>query len=185
MPKIFKKLSGFTLIELLVVIGILAILLTIVLIAINPARQFAQSNNTRRRSDVNAMLNAIHQYSVDHKGSIGALGIPVDDGDVGTGDPVTGNDSLVIGTDDGVAPAEVDMCNLLVPTYISALPVDPQDGYSTAVAGGAHQEGVAVANCALEYSSAYRVVQSNVATNIRITVSAPGAELGEVIDVTR
>ena len=48
----FKK--GFTLIELLVVIGILAVLLTIVLIAINPGRQFAQANNTKRRSDVNA-----------------------------------------------------------------------------------------------------------------------------------
>ncbi|MCX6791622.1 MAG: type II secretion system protein [Candidatus Gottesmanbacteria bacterium] len=50
---------GFTLIELLVVIGILAVLLAITLIAINPARQFSQANDTKRASDVNAILNAI------------------------------------------------------------------------------------------------------------------------------
>src|SRR5512141_336010 len=61
---------GFTLIELLVVIGILAILLAITLIAINPARQFSQSNNTKRSSDVNAILNAINQYMADNHGDL-------------------------------------------------------------------------------------------------------------------
>jgi len=162
-----RKHSAFTLIELLVVIGILAILLTIVLIAINPARQFAQSNNTRRRSDINAMLNAIHQYSVDNRGTITALNIPVDD------PLVAGSEAEEIMT--YVAPAVgPDLCAILTPTYISALPVDPQDG-----------AGAAISDCAVAYTTNYFVVQSNVATNIRITVSAPGAELGEVIDVTR
>ena len=70
--KTFKKQKGFTLIELLVVIGILAVLLAITLIAINPARQFAQANNTKRRSDVNAILNAVNQYMADNKGSLPA-----------------------------------------------------------------------------------------------------------------
>src|SRR5436190_11148818 len=63
---------GFTLIELLVVIGILAVLLAITLIAINPARQFAQSNNTKRASDVNAILNAVGEYAADNKGTLPA-----------------------------------------------------------------------------------------------------------------
>jgi len=58
-----KLNKGFTLIELLVVIGILAILLAITLIAINPARQFGQANDTKRRSDLTAILNALGQYS--------------------------------------------------------------------------------------------------------------------------
>src|SRR3989344_1242012 len=39
----YKNNAGFTLIEILVVIGIIAILATIVIVAINPARQFAQA----------------------------------------------------------------------------------------------------------------------------------------------
>jgi prepilin-type N-terminal cleavage/methylation domain-containing protein len=53
---------GFTLIELLVVIGILAILLTIALIAINPNKQFQDARNSQRRSNVTTILDAIYQY---------------------------------------------------------------------------------------------------------------------------
>ncbi|MDQ5951176.1 MAG: hypothetical protein QG639_453, partial [Patescibacteria group bacterium] len=45
LPTSLRSKHGFTLIELLVVIGILAVLLAITLVAINPARQFAQANN--------------------------------------------------------------------------------------------------------------------------------------------
>src|SRR5690349_17666648 len=70
--KTLKNQKGFTLIELLVVIGILAILLAITLIAINPAHQFAQANNTKRRSDILQVLNAIGQYSAENKGQLPA-----------------------------------------------------------------------------------------------------------------
>ena len=53
--------KGFTLIEILIVIGIIAILSSIVIIAVNPARQFAQARDTKRQSDVNAILNAVYQ----------------------------------------------------------------------------------------------------------------------------
>lgn len=98
---------GFTLIELLVVIGILAVLLAIVLIAINPARQFEQANNTQRSSDVNAILNAVHQYMVENAGSPGGLGITE--------------------TPTEITEAQA-LCAALVPTFIAALPVDPTQG---------------------------------------------------------
>src|SRR5690348_15402573 len=100
-----KHEKGFTLIELLVVIGILAILLAITLIAINPARQFSQANDTKRRSDVNAILNAISQYQADHNGDISLLGITNTPTDVGSG---TG---------------QINLCTLLVSTYIADIPV--------------------------------------------------------------
>jgi type IV pilus assembly protein PilA len=67
-----KKQKGFTLIELLVVIGIIAILAAIVIIAINPARQFALARNAQRWSNVNTVLNATWQYGVDHQGTLPA-----------------------------------------------------------------------------------------------------------------
>lgn len=150
-----RKQGGFTLIELLVVIGILAVLLAIVLIAINPARQFSQANDAKRASDVNAILNAIHQYGADNKGNLTALAIPDD-----TSLPA----ARVISAANGFGP----LCTALVPTYIAALPVDPLQ------VNGASTSGAPIlpADCeavGATWSTLYSVFQS---ANGRITVSA-------------
>lgn len=143
--------KGFTLIELLVVIGILAVLLAIVLIAINPARQFSQANNTKRRSDINAILNAVHQYAADNKGALPAG---------------------VTATDQEITNAAANLCADLVTQYLAALPVDPLTN-----------NGTPITDCAVAYVTSYNIVRS--ATDNRITVTAPDAELSEVISVTR
>jgi prepilin-type N-terminal cleavage/methylation domain-containing protein len=152
-----KNSRGFTLIEILVVIGILAVLLAITLIAITPAKQFSPANNTQRRSDVNAILNAVNQYAADNKGNISALNIPQ-----------TPSAAIVIGNGQG----QLDICSVLVPKYIAALPVDPLTN-----------NGTPVDVCTASYDANYTIVQS--ANDQRITVSAPAAELQETITVTR
>ncbi len=151
---------GFTLIELLVVIGILAILLAITLIAINPARQFSQANNTQRSSDVNSILNAINQYMADNNGT-----------------PPTGiTATAALITDSGVA-GTVDLCAALVPTYMADLPLDPTTGTESPT-------GSICTDALADYSTGYNVSIS--ASNSRLTVIAPDTELGiPDISVTR
>ncbi|MBI2611954.1 type II secretion system protein [Candidatus Gottesmanbacteria bacterium] len=160
-PKLFKsrnKQSGFTLIEILVVIGILAVLFAVVLIAINPARQFQQANDTKRASDVNAILNAIHQYAADNKGSLPA-----------------GIDTTVRTiTNDAAVANSVDLCADLVTQYLAGLPVDPTSGTPS--------NGAPVTDCTSAYNTSYTVVSSS--TDNRVTVSATG-QITNPISVTR
>ena len=159
--KQIKNQKGFTLIELLVVIGILAILLAITLIAINPAHQFAQANNTKRRSDVLQVLNAIGQYAAENKGNLPA--------DVALLKGATPNSKVLNATN---FPG---ICADLVsgtPAYIPALPTDPSlnaDDVDTAActAGG--------------WDTGYTI---SVAADGRVTVSATGDESVDIA-VTR
>ncbi len=125
-----KLKKGFTLIELLVVIGILAILLAITLIAINPARQFGQANNTRRRSDILQILNAIHQYVAENKGQLPPALKAL------TADTVT-----------GVSTAGLNICADLMPNYIPALPTEPSLATSP------------ITDCTVSYTTGYSVTK--------------------------
>lgn len=145
-----RNKKGFTLIEVLLVIVIIAILAGIVIIAINPGRQISSANNTQRSSDVKALLDAIHQYSIENRGTLPA----------GITDAALNIGSTV---------ADADICTLLVPTYIAAMPFDPT------------ADGAAYTDCTA-YNTGYTAL---VTADGRVTVAAPSAELSETISVTR
>lgn len=151
--RIKTKSAGFTLIEILLVIGIISILASIVIIAINPNKQLAQGNNAQRQSDVLAILDAVYQYSIDNNGtlpsSITTTATEVCASGVSAGDCTT----------DGLVDLSVLTAN---EEYLVSIPNDP-----TGAAGN---------------GAGYEISQS---ANGRVTVSAPDAENGETIQVTR
>lgn len=139
--------KGFTLIEILIGIGLIAILATVVLVALNPARQFAQGRNSQRISNVNAILNAIGQRTADNKGIF-----------------ETGCAAGIIPT----AAAKMqksggyDIRPCIAPTYLAEIPFDPSIGNNTCNS-----------DCSTgSYSTEYTVARDSTAG--RITVCAPG-----------
>ena len=136
--------KGFTLIEILVVIGIIAVLAAVVLVAINPSRQFKLARDSQRVSNVNALLNAIGQNLAEHKGIFtcpsASTTIPTATTTIRSG----------IGG--------FDLAPCVVPAYISSLPFDP---------------GIATASyvSAFQYDTGYTAFED---TDGRVTVSAVG-----------
>jgi len=64
-----KNTKGFTLIEVLLVMALLAILASIVIYAINPSKQLADSRDVQREVDLYSLMQAIYQFSADNEGS--------------------------------------------------------------------------------------------------------------------
>jgi type IV pilus assembly protein PilA len=105
------KRSGFTLIELLLVIGIITILASIVIVAINPTKQLADARDAQRRSDVNTILKAVYQYAIDNNGNL-PTPITTTVGEIcQTGGTCTGLLDLAVLTTNG--------------TYLVSMPTDP------------------------------------------------------------
>jgi len=127
----FRREEGFTLIELLVVIGIILILTAIVIVAVNPGRQFAQARDAQRKSDLLELTNAIYQFAAEHEGNLPdtdnldtASNFPTTETEIGT----AGYNLAAAGAEDTTKDADTDIDEPLVPTYMAQIPEDPSTG---------------------------------------------------------
>jgi type II secretory pathway pseudopilin PulG len=95
-----------------VVVALIAILTAITFIAINPAKNFQDTRNTQRSSDVAQILNAVTQFTSEQGNSLSDLGtIPL---------------CTAAKTPIGSGTGNVNLATNLVDTYIVGIPLDPQ-----------------------------------------------------------
>ena len=139
------------------VIGIIAVLAAVVLVAVNPARQFKLARDSQRVSNVTAILNAVGQNIAEHRGQFSC----------GTTTQALPSTTTLITNDSTLSP-KFDIVACIVPNYISSLPFDPSKAGANYIENGT-------------YNTGYNIVQD---TNGRVTISADG-EITNPISVTR
>jgi prepilin-type N-terminal cleavage/methylation domain-containing protein len=150
-----KKSFGFTLLEILLVVAAIAILAAIVIRAINPSKQLAETRNAQRHSDVQAIMDAVYQYSIDNDGTLPTS--------ISTGGACTDTTNEICKT------GAVSCTNLTSLTditgnqkYLVSIPIDPK-GEST-------------------YGAGYHIHKNGFD---RVTVCAPDAEQSATISISK
>lgn len=97
-------MRGFSLIKITLIVSFFVILLGITIFILNPAKQQALENNSKRSDDVEMIANAVVSYIIVNEGELpGGLSI----------------------INQEISSKGVDLCKALIPYYIVTLPKDP------------------------------------------------------------
>lgn len=140
---------GFTLVELLIVIVVVAILVTISIVAYDGIQERAR--DAQRRQDVGTIIKALEMYYVDHGE------YPLSNCGSSCPTPKKVN-SWWATTSDGSWQVLADA---LVPEYISELPEDPQASTDAdpAQSGGYNYDYTSYStSCGLDAEQSYRII---------------------------
>jgi len=147
--------QGLSLIEIVISVALIAILAGLGLLALNPGGQLAGARNTQRSLHLQGIMNGVRQNIADSASSTLTCA---------AGPVPTSTTKMAVGG------GNYDIGSCLIPIYLNTMPFDPS-------ASGAHY----LSNS--DYDSGYNIVIN--ASSGAITLSAPGAELGKAISITR
>jgi len=122
-PERAKRAEGFTLIELLVVIVIIAVLAVTVYVALDPAKRIKDAKDSRRLTDMESLLTAVHEYIVDNKGAL-PTGLTTGMVENQLGSAATG---CILNFGGCNVAGATDCVNLATPLakYLKSMPIDP------------------------------------------------------------
>lgn len=129
--------KGFTLIELLIVIAIISIIAAVAFVALDPLTRFRDARDSRRWTDISALISAIKVDQVDNGGSYMAAISNLTSGQVYmVGTDVAGCDDYNAYCDTDVTADGncVNLVDLVGQGYMGAIPVSP-NGAGTWTAG--------------------------------------------------
>jgi prepilin-type N-terminal cleavage/methylation domain-containing protein len=115
------KKKGFTLIELTLVIAILGVLGSVLVVAVNPAHQFAKARDVERETDLHAVMATVFQYASEHSGSL-----PDTDGDPDTSNFPTSMTCIGTGVGCFDLAGAGETGDEIVPVYLVEFPKDPK-----------------------------------------------------------
>lgn len=106
---------GFTLAEILIVMGLMGIISSAVIVAINPARHLGSAADAKRHAEAKGLRDAFYQYLLDHGSYPNVAQIPEG---AGNAKPICR---------EGITDASCVNVDALVPDYLVAIPVDPAE----------------------------------------------------------
>ena len=139
--------KGFTLIELLIVIAIIAILVAVVFVALDPATRFKDARDSVRANDTAELLSAIKIDQVDNGGSYLTSVAALTAGNVYM---IVNGAAMVAGCDDNNLSCDTtvtadgscaDLSGLVTEGYIASLPVSPAGSITWDDGSGVADEG--------------------------------------------
>jgi type IV pilus assembly protein PilA len=124
--------KGFTLLELLIVMALIAILAGVVIMALNPARQFAHARNSSRYAHLNVIMNAISANMAEHAGTFtcAAGALPL------------------VATNMGSAAQSYNIAPCLVTEYLPSMPFDPSASGAAWTSEASYNSGYTVSQAA-------------------------------------
>ena len=113
--------KAFTLIEILLVIGMIAVLATVVFVALDPAKRFRDARDAKRSTDAQSILSAVQTFIIDNQGSL-PVGLTTTEKQIGTA--ATG---CAIATGGCAVSGATDCVDLgtALGSYLKSIPTDP------------------------------------------------------------